>query len=189
MTHHALHPISVQSIAVGSTNPAKLAAVTHAVLRVWPQAAIHAVAVESGVRAQPLSDDEAIIGAENRARAARAQLDADLGIGLEGNTHDSAHGMFSCAWVAVIDRCDSFGLGAAGRFLLPAAIADAVRHGAELGPVMDAFIGEHNTKQRQGAVGILSGGLLTRSQSLESAVVLALTRFITPEYYPENGQL
>ncbi len=176
-------PIPVQLVAVGSTNPAKVRAATNVITQVWPTAGIHGVAVESGVSSQPLSDEEAIVGARNRAENARAHLDADLGVGIEGNTADSAHGMFSTAWVAVVNRQGVVGLGAAGRFLLPEWVAAAIRQGAELGPLMDAFVGEENTKQRQGAVGILTGGLLTRSQALETAVALALARFVNPEHY------
>ena len=176
-------PIPVQLVAVGSTNPAKLKAASHVIARAWPAAGVHGVAVESGVGSQPQSDEEAIVGARNRAENARARLDADLGVGIEGNTADSVHGMFSTAWVAVIDRRGVVGLGAAGRFLLPEWVAEAIRRGAELGPLMDEFIGEENTKQRQGAVGILTGGLLTRSQALETAVALALARFVNPEHY------
>jgi non-canonical (house-cleaning) NTP pyrophosphatase len=48
---------------------------------------------------------------------------------------------------------------------------------------MDRFVCEENTKQRQGAVGILTGGLIDRTAALEIAVVFALTRFINPSYY------
>lgn len=176
-------PITVRLVAVGSVNPAKVNAASNVIARVWPAAVVRAVSVQSGVAAQPLSDEEAISGAQNRAVDARACLDADLGVGIEGNTADTVYGMFSTAWVAVVDRRGVIGLGAAGRFLLPDRIADAIRSGAELGPFMDALIGEENTKQRQGAVGILTGGLLTRSQALETGVSLALARFVTPEHY------
>jgi inosine/xanthosine triphosphatase len=182
-TNLTSQPIVVRVAAVGSTNPAKVQAAANVIARVWPAAAIGSVSVESGVRPQPLSDEEAIIGAQNRAINGRAHFDADLGVGIEGNTVDSIHGMFSTAWVAVVDRQGVVGLGAAGRFLLPDWVADAIRNGAELGPLMDEFIGEQNTKQRQGAVGILTGGLLTRGQALETAVALALARFVNSEHY------
>jgi non-canonical (house-cleaning) NTP pyrophosphatase len=48
---------------------------------------------------------------------------------------------------------------------------------------MDAVVGEHNTKQKQGAVGILTGNLVPRTAAFENAVIYALTRFVNPDYY------
>ena len=173
----------IHTIGVGSTNPVKLAAVTQAVERIWPAAMIESVAVDSGVRAQPLSDDEAITGATNRARSAQQASNADLGIGLEGSVADSAYGMFVTGWAAVVDRSGTLGIGGSGRFLVPATIAEGLRNGGELGTLMDQLVGQTNTKQRQGAVGILTSGLISRTEALESAVIFALTRFLNPTYY------
>ncbi len=175
----------VNKIAIGTTNPAKLVAVEGAIKHIWPQARTVGTAVDSGVRAQPLSDEEAITGATNRAQRALASVAADLGIGIEGNTVELAQGMFSTAWVVVVDRAGVIGLGSSGRFLLPSTVAQAVRQGGELGPLMDELTGEHNTKHKQGAVGILTNNLITRSAAPETAVIFALTRFINPGYYEE----
>ena len=175
--------LAVCQVVVGTTNPAKLAAVNSAIQRIWPTALVTGINVDSGVRAQPLSDEEAIRGATNRARLALKMRDADLGIGVEGNTVELAQGMFSTAWVVVLDRAGLHGLGSSGRFLLPETVAQAVRQGGELGPLMDELTGEQNTKHKQGAVGILTNSLITRTAALETAVIFALTRFINPEYY------
>lgn len=176
---------AVNQVVVGTTNPAKLAAVRGAVQRIWPNATVTGAHLESGVRAQPLDDEEAILGATNRARLALQSGDADLGVGVEGNTVEMAQGMFSTAWVVVVDRGGALGLGSSGRFLLPESVAQAVRQGGELGPLMDEFTGEQNTKHKQGAVGILTNNLITRTAALETAVIFALTRFINPGYYRE----
>lgn len=174
-------------IAVGSLNPVKVGAVASVIQRIWPQARVDGVAVDSGVSAQPMKDDEAIEGARTRARLARTQMGADLGLGLEGYTIDMPQGMFVSAWVvavAITEQGDeAVGLGASGRFLLPERVARAVRAGAELGPLMDQFVDQHNTKQRQGAVGILTDGLVQRKEALEVGVLFALTRFIVPHHY------
>ncbi|MEZ4610887.1 MAG: DUF84 family protein [Caldilineaceae bacterium] len=52
-----------------------------------------------------------------------------------------------------------------------------------LGALMDEIVNEDNTKQRQGAVGIFTGGLVDRTQALELAVIFALTRFVAPTLY------
>ena len=173
----------VRQVMVGTTNPVKIAAVTSAIQRIWPAARVSGLLVDPGVSAQPLSDEEAIVGATNRARLALKMENADLGIGVEGNTVETVHGMFSTAWVVIINRAGTLGLGSSGRFLLPKAVAQAIRQGGELGPLMDQLTGDQNTKHKQGAVGILTGGLITRAAALETAVLFALTRFMNPGYY------
>ncbi len=182
--NQANNRLTVTKVTVGSTNPVKLAAVTNAIRQIWPTAVVVGLAAESGVHVQPLSDEEAIRGALNRARLALARGEAELGVGVEGNTVEMAAGLFSTAWVVVVNQAGVVGLGSSGRLLLPDAVAQAIRAGAELGPLMDEFSGEQNTKHKLGAIGILTNGLITRTAALEMATVLALARFINPQFYP-----
>ncbi len=176
----------MNQIVVGSTNPVKVEAVRRALVRIWPQAAVVGVEVASGVAAQPTSDDDAIIGALNRARNAFALHPADLAIGIEGNTTELSHSMFTTAWVAVIDANGQVGLGSGGRFPLPTSVAAAIRNGGELGSMMDRLTDDHNTKHKQGAVGILTNGLVGRVDALEMAVICALCRWLAPGFYAEG---
>lgn len=187
VNHATLNKLTIATVAVGSANPVKIQAVRNSIQRIWPDAEVDGVTVASGVRAQPLSDDEAIAGAINRAQAARLALDSDLGIGLEGNTHETAHGVFVTGWAAAVDRQSHMGLGGSGRFLLPRVLVERLRLGAELGDLMDEWAGQANTKQKQGAVGMMTNGLISRTIALETAVIFALTRFLNPDYYPEGA--
>lgn len=195
--------MQVRTVAVGSRNPAKRLAVVNAVRQIWADAVIETVDAPSGVRDQPLDDDEAIQGAVQRALFSRLALDADLGMGLEGSVADSAYGLFLCGWVAVVDRtfvCDSaivareliqsavrnhqgISVACTGRLLLPSRVAKQVRAGMELGPLMDQLTQQHNTKNELGTNGILTRGLIQRAESFEQGVILALAPYITPEYY------
>jgi inosine/xanthosine triphosphatase len=144
---------------------------------------VTAVAVPSGVRNQPLSDEETVRGALNRAQAALAASGADVAVGVEGGVQDTPFGMFVGGWAAVVDRHGAIGIGAGGRVQLPEAIAEQIRDGAELGPAMDRFSGLQNVKHSQGAIGIFTAGLVSRTEALELAIVYALARFIAPENY------
>jgi len=170
-------------IAVGSTNPTKVAAVETIVIQIWPGAEIVALAVPSGVSEMPMSDAETIRGARNRARAARQSAHADLGIGLEGGVHVDPLGLLLQGWVVVVAENGREGVGAAGRLLLPPMIANRVLAGEELGPVMDDLLGEANVKAKGGAVGALTGGLIPRQQSFSLGVGYALAPFVAPEFY------
>jgi len=173
----------MKRISIGSKNPVKLAAVENAIRKIWSDAEIINIDVSSGVSDQPTSDDEAIKGATNRARLSLQKTNSDLGIGLEGCTVDTKYGMFVSSWVVVIDKNGEIGIGCSGRILLPAKVASEIRKGKELGFVMDEFIGDHNIKQKEGTVGILTNNLVPRTDAFEIAVIYALSKFINPKYY------
>jgi non-canonical (house-cleaning) NTP pyrophosphatase len=52
---------------------------------------------------------------------------------------------------------------------------------------MDALTGLHNTKQGDGAIGILTDGHLSRQSAYEYVLTLALARLLTPAYYGQRG--
>jgi inosine/xanthosine triphosphatase len=173
-------------VAIGSINPTKVEAARRAVSQVWPEAEVIPVAVASGVSEQPMSDEETIQGAINRARAARAAVDAEIGMGVEGGVEETAFGMFVGGWAAVVHRDGRTGIGAGGRLQLPDQVARQIRNGGELGPAMDRLSGLQNVKHHQGAIGIFTGGLVTRTEALERSLVYALARFIATDYYSEE---
>ena len=75
---------AVRRVAVGSTNPVKVAAVRAVLGAAGASAEITPIGVPSTVRDQPIGDDETIRGALARARAAREATGAELGVGIEG---------------------------------------------------------------------------------------------------------
>ena len=172
-------------IAVGSTNPVKVTAVRNTVSRIWPEAEIVPISVPSGISEMPMSDEETLTGARNRAVAARDQLEADFGIGLEGGVHPEPFGWVLHGWVAVVDRNGRSGIGGGGRLPLPDHIAQKVLAGQELGNVMDELLNDHNTKQKGGAVGALTNGLVLRGETFALAVAYALAPFVSPDIYRE----
>ena len=172
-------------VAVGSRHPVKLAA-TRAVLAplVAADALFEGVDVTSGVPDQPWGDEETIRGARARAEAARAVLDADLGVGLEGGVVEERGGSVrTCAWAVVVDRAGRVGTGGSLAMPLPPAVADALRRGVELGHAMDALASRTNTKHGEGAVGILTAGLIDRQRAYEVLVTYALAPWLAGEYW------
>ncbi len=176
--------------AVGSENPVKINCVAEAVKAFWSEACAIGVKTESGVSAQPDSDNEMLLGALNRARQALAETpEANYGVGLEGGTLDTEEGMWAYAWIAVVDREGRIGKGQSGRFMLPEPVAQMVRDGIELGEADDRFFGRSNSKQKDGAIGILSDGVVSRLDLYKPAVIFALLPFVHPEFYEtENRQ-
>jgi inosine/xanthosine triphosphatase len=176
-------PADAPKVAVGSRNPVKIAAARAVLRSAFAAAEVEGVAVASGVPDQPFGDTETIAGARTRARAARAALDADFGVGLEGGVVDDADGMRSCAWCVVVHRDGREGVGGSLAMPLPEAVATMVRDGVELGHAMDALVAQRGTKHGQGAVGILTGGRIDRQGAYEVLVTYALAPFLTPELF------
>jgi len=177
-----MHADSV-SVAVGSKNPVKLAAATAVFRSAFPAARAEAVAVASGVPDQPFGDAETIAGARTRALAARAALDADFGVGLEGGVVEEGDSMRSCAWCVVVHRDGREGVGGSLAMPLPPAVAAMIREGAELGHAMDTLVAQRGTKHGQGAVGILTAGRIDRQGAYEVLVTYAIAPFLTPELF------
>ena len=172
-------------IAVGSENPVKLEAARLAFGAVWPDEKweIIGVAVASGVSDQPMSDEECIAGAKNRARSARAAADADYGVGLEGGLHQIGEHFFDCGWIAVYDREGREGIGSTAKAPTPPRIVAMIQEGMELGTANDIVFGTTNSKQNDGHFGLMTKGVITRASGYRDGVIMALARFIHPELF------
>ena len=172
-----IHPVRSCDVhvAIGSENPTKVAAVE----RVVPDAQCTPVAVDSGVPEQPWGRAETVAGARNRATAALAATDADFGVGIEGGVAERAEpaGLWLVMWAAVTDGTDThFGAGPSIR--LPETVADRLRAGAELGPVLDDELGREALGEQEGAVGVYTDGRVTRTDALADAVAGAFGPFL-----------
>lgn len=171
--------------AVGSENPVKINCVAEAVAEFWPEARVIGSNTASQVSDQPASEPEMQIGALNRARQALSKVPtAHYGVGIEGGIVDGEEGMWAFAIVVIVDRNARHSEGQTGRFKLPEGVARLIREeGLELGAADDRFFGRDNSKQKEGAISILSDGKITRLDLYKPAVVFALLPFIHPEYY------
>ncbi|MDA8016512.1 MAG: inosine/xanthosine triphosphatase [Thermoanaerobaculia bacterium] len=184
---------------VGSLNPVKIEAARTGVQRAFPGAEVdvRGVAVPSGVSDQPMDDEETRRGALGRVEAAaRALPDADLWIGMEGGLEQmqgssgpTPDRLFAYAWV-VVRRDGPDGSGRRGEsrtanFELPPEVVELVRAGMELGEADDRVFGRRNSKSEEGAVGLLTRGLVTRAELYAPAVLLALVPFLRRDLFPQ----
>jgi inosine/xanthosine triphosphatase len=174
---------ALRSIAVGSTNPVKIAAARAVLAPLAPLAVIEGTAIASSVRDQPWGDAETILGARTRATLARERLGADLGVGIEGGVVEMADGLRTCAWAVVVSRDGRTGTGGSLAIPLPPRVARMLRDGMELGHAMDSLTSSSNTKQNAGAVGILTAGLIDRQRAYEALVTYALAPFLAERHW------
>ncbi|MFP7478137.1 DUF84 family protein [Terribacillus saccharophilus] len=153
---------------VGSKNPAKVQAVSEVFGTKWD---LESAAVDSGVSAQPMSDEETRQGAIQRAIACSKLDGAAAGIGLEGGVTQMDDGLYICNWgaLAVGDKVWS---ASGAKLLLPDFIAEPVLAGKELGPVMRAFTSRQDISTTEGAVGVFTNGHMSRSAMFEHICLL-----------------
>jgi len=171
-------------VAVGSSNPVKLAAVRAVLERIQPALQLEGVEVESGVPDQPMGDVQTQCGARNRAIAALHATGAELAVGLEGGVVELTDGrMRTCAWAVVVDRDGVEGMGGSLSMPLPDLVAARIRAGEELGHAMDALANAVGTKHGRGAVGILTAGLIDRQGAYEPMVAYALAPWLAPAFF------
>jgi inosine/xanthosine triphosphatase len=188
----------IERIALGSDRAAKIMAVRASIARVaevdsgWRDANVVARSVKTDAPAMPLNDWELMSGARQRALAVREilveqRLDADLYVGLEGGFHSiSVEGewhTFLRGWAFVTDgKRGSFGMSPS--IGVPDAIVkDVIEGRRELGVVIDEVAGRRDVRSKQGAWGVLSRDLLTRSMSFEAALIAAFAPFYNPALY------
>ncbi len=177
------------SVVIASLNPVKIRAVQSAFGQAFPNQsfAFTSAALPSGVAAQPMSDAETRLGAQNRAFAAQqTQPEADYWVGVEGGIAEMEEYLEAFAWIVVRGK-DQIGYGRTAGFMLPPAIAELVRGGMELGVADDVVFGTTNSKQANGAIGLLTHNLLTRETLYRPALLMALIPFFRPELYPAVG--
>ncbi len=161
----------VIDIAVGSANPVKVAAVRSVMERVYGDVRITAVDVSSGVPPQP-REEQTHQGSVNRARAALG--DHDMAVGIEAGVFEMLDGLYDIQHCTVIskDGRETYGQGSGFRY--PDSIADLVRKGMTVGDAVKEVYGNTEIGKKQGAIGLLSKGLMDRKRLTEQSVMAAM---------------
>ncbi len=158
-------------IAVGSLNPVKIEAVRAVMERIYGQVRIFATDAHSGVSEQPFGD-ETLEGAKNRARNAIG--DHTLSVGIEAGVFEMLDTLYDFQYCAILDREGRFTVGTGSGFRYPDKVVGLVRNGMTVGDAMKEVYGNDNPGKSQGAIGILSKGLLDRKSLTEQSVLAAM---------------
>jgi inosine/xanthosine triphosphatase len=179
------------TLVIASTNPVKIQAAVNGFQRLFSGSELNviAVAVPSDVVHQPMSDEETLRGALNRsANAQAAHPHADYWIGIEGGIQPIGQEMTAFAWIVVRSQ-EMIGKGRTGTFFLPPAVTELIRQGKELGEADDIVFGRTNSKQENGAVGLLTDNVIDRAQLYEHAMILALIPFKNEQLYTQREEV
>lgn len=175
----------MRKVYIGSSNPVKIQCTADAFTKVFPEQKFEfiGVSVDSGVSEQPMSDIDTYSGAENRARRLQEQYtDGLFWVGIEGGVEIIREHMQAFAWMVIRSR-NMQGEARTATFPLPKEIKKMVMQGVELGHADDRVFKRTNSKQKDGAVGILTGGLIDRVKYYDHALQLALIPFINTGLY------
>ncbi len=94
----------MKRIVVASVNPVKVQAVLKGFQEMFPEEQFTAssIRVDSGVHAQPSSNEETLAGALNRAKEAIKQInEADYWVGIEGGIENLGGEISVFAWIII----------------------------------------------------------------------------------------
>jgi len=175
-----------KKIIVASKNPVKITAAQLGFQDAFAdqEFIVEGISVPSEVPDQPMSNQETLDGAYNRAQNARkAAPDADFWIGLEGGVEAVGEEMEVFAWIYIIAANGQEGKAKTAVFYLPPKVVALIHQGMELGEADDQLFQHQNSKQKGGSIGILTDGKISRMDYYRTAVVLALIPLVKKELY------
>jgi inosine/xanthosine triphosphatase len=176
----------MKKIVVASKNPVKVQAVLNGFQSMFPgdTFTIEGVSVHSSASGQPMSDAETYAGALERVTAVSKEVpDADFWVGIEAGVEEKESEMEVFAWAVVLSNKGRYGKGKTGVFFLPPKVVELIKQGKELSEADDIVFNRQNSKQTNGAVGILTGDVIDRTKYCAEAVVLALIPFKNEALY------
>lgn len=175
--------MNTTTVAVGSTNVDKINATQNALAKLNADIGYERVftvlgcEVKSGVRDQPISADEALQGAKNRAKAAMLNTEkCFVGVGIEGGLQIVDGVWFNQAWVVIYDDRGfepSFSFASSNGVPIPADLMDKIRAGVELSYAVDQLYNKQGTKNAGGWHSVFTRGHMPLQASIEDAILMA----------------
>ena len=172
----------MKKVIITSKNPVKINATKKAFEKVFnDRFEFEGVSADSLVSDQPMNNAETLNGAMNRLKDIQ-HLKADYFVSIEGGVDLLEDNYEAFAWIVISDNV-KFGKAKTATFPLPLKISKLIKEGYELGDADDIVFKRSNSKQKNGAVGILSDNLISRTDYYVHAIILALIPFSNSKLY------
>lgn len=150
------------------------------------------VEVKSGVGHTPANRNELMLGARQRAEALEKLVRQKSEkwryfVGLEGGLdvieREGRRRVFLESWAYVSDGRNGY-YGRSGGVEIPDALArEVLENRVELSAAIDNFAGAVGIRDAQGAWGVLSSGLISRTEAFRVALLAAFAPFYNPKMY------
>ena len=167
-------------IAVGTTNTAKIQSVKLAIKRIstvcpeFENFQVIGCGVSTTVSKQPMSDQESLDGATQRALGALLlNSDADYGIGIESGLQDIGSLWFESGWVVCVSKAGQKGIASSDRYEIRPHIVELIRSGLELSDAIEQVLGVEKVRTGSGFSGLITNNLINRTDSYVNAVILS----------------
>jgi len=177
-------------IAIGSTNPAKMKGTRLAFSRTLGLGTVVLKAVNTTalVRFQPLTLDETVEGAQERAVFALETARPDFGVGVEAGLVGLGKGWpdhyLNLQVAAVVDFAGHLSFGCSSGFPIPARFVSKLkRNHYELDHYTHELTGAEKVREEEGIVYHLSGRRLSRTEMTEQCVSMALIPWLNAKAY------
>ena len=178
------------TIALGSIRQPKVEAVKSAFAKIYPDKEVRIITekVNSDVDDQPRDLEETTKGAYNRAQnLIKAAIKADYYIGIEGGvmTHHflNKEKFFLTGAVYITDgKIDSLAYSETLE-LSDYARREIMDKQRELAPVAEEMFSKKDVRGTNGTIGELTNDLITRSQSFENGIIMAMVKFYNTTLY------
>lgn len=172
-------------VAVGSTNPTKINAAKIAFAKIFPNEPVEVIGlkVSSDIPDQPMSAEEALKGATNRAKKALKQAAADYGVGLEGGMQEINGKWIETGWCVIVDKQNNEGIGSSIHMQVPPKLMKHIHAGRELGTATDIEFEQIESGKKAGFFGLMTSGHIDRTNAYADGVIAAFTRFLHPHLF------
>ncbi len=162
-------------IAIGSNNPIKIQAAKNALSDEGME--IVSCLASSDVRAQPLSNEETLQGAINRAKDCLKKTLSALAIGLEAGVVCLQEKIYLCHWGVIIDRFQNSYFTNGPLILLPNDYKAALLEGQNLEDIMHLHTGVESLGAKKGAIGVFTQNRLNREQVMTQMVKVLIGQY------------
>jgi len=143
---------------------------------------IVSVNVDSEISDQPLSENETINGATNRARSAFKKVPgADFAVGLEGGLN-KANGTsyFLVCGAAIVDSNQKTYIGLGGQLELPKEVSNRIKNNEQFGEVIREYKAKNKTDQNASH---LIDSLISREEPFIQAINNAYLSYKNKKHY------
>lgn len=172
-------------VVAGTTNKSKLRGIKKA-WKHFGNASIKSVKIEGITPLQPKGWKETFLGALARAEEALSIVDnADYGVGVEAGLLPAPFpsGFVEMQVAVILDSRKRVTVGASSGFEIPYSLLSPVIKGEELGMIASRRLSRPQIKERVGIIGVLTKGVITRTDLTYQAVLSALIPRIHPKLY------
>lgn len=176
----------MKKIIVASKNPVKIQVARLGFEKMFPEEKFEVVdiSVPSDVKDQPMTYEETLKGAINRAQNAQKEIpEADFWVGMEGGIEETNEKMETAAFIVVIDKNGKMESAYTTGIRLSPPVIKLIKEGYELGKADDIIFAKENSGKDLGVAGTLTDGLWMRTDYYLSAMYAALIPFKNHKYY------